>query len=81
MNGRVKQFKNYVRMILSTKSLLDELMSSAISLIKSKNNQGPRDEPYGTQAFIKLHPDVDVGRTTHFPVFDKVGESYQKGTI
>ena len=52
------------KLVSLAKSRIFVWISFAISLIKSKNNNGPNIEPWGTPAFMKVHKDSTPGSTS-----------------
>ena len=52
------------RLVSFAKSLIDELMSSTISLMYKRKSNGPRIEPWGTQEFKDIRSEFAPGRTT-----------------
>jgi hypothetical protein len=46
--------------VSSAKSLLSPSMSSAMSFTNTKNNRGPRTDPWGTPAFKSSNSDNDI---------------------
>ena len=51
-------------LVSSAKSRIFAWISFTISLIKTKNNNGPNIEPWGTPAFMNVHKDSTPGSTT-----------------
>ena len=52
------------RLVSSAKSLIEELMSSTISLMYKRKRKGPRTEPWGTPEFTDVQSEFAPGRTT-----------------
>ena len=55
------------KLVSSAKSLIEELMSSTMSLVYKKKSRGPRIEPCGTPAFTEVQEELAPGKTTFFP--------------
>ena len=51
-------------LVSSAKSLIEELMSSTMSLIYKRKSRGQRIEPCGTPAFTEVQEELAPGKTT-----------------
>ena len=52
------------KLVSSAKSLIDELMSTKMSIIYKRNRRGPRIEPCGTPALTEVQKEFIPGKTT-----------------
>ena len=51
------------KLVSSAKSLIEELMSTTMSLIYKRHRRGPIIEPCGTPAFTEAQEELTTGRT------------------